>query len=585
MERVTNLCKQHPYITVFLIAFIPRLFFMLGISTMSISGDEIFSFWPAAKIAGYNWSGVMEQYRYYGIGYTLLLVPFFKFIRNPVVLYRTLVILMVLFQSLCAPICCHLLRRFFHISKNSLLILPSIAVSYMIPMRAVYTYPEFLYDLLIWIIIWIMLKLSIVTEKKEKLGFTILLWVITAYTCTVHTRGVTVICAIVLSALIYQTITKKRLLNWPATIMLAAFALVFYKVGINLLMQFLDVQHSVQNTTVSVGSSVIHLLLKQPKSWMSFIAIIVGQFNEAIMMSFGLAVPVTWAFARIGFSKKYWTHDNYPALIVGWFCIVSLIITIGGHAIGQTPAVYEAMFKNGNWDAFRSVTYGRYFAAYAAPFLMVGLYLLYGEEMRKSILRPALITSGILQLYFVINIIPYINHFNGSVWSYAPFFLTRGFVDNISTAAYLTGTFFVFGLQVLYFWLSEKNKTQWILLIVCGGLLYIYGFNCFYHEGYRSKQNMEMTETGINYLRTIPKDTYIYVENVPAGTGGQGIAWLYQFAMPDQPIEIYSKDVPSEENVVIVTSNENDQTLIDEGFKLKKIGGGWYVYEKTGENS
>ncbi|UNT93752.1 hypothetical protein [Allobaculum sp. Allo2] len=44
---------------------------------MSISGDEIFSFWPAAKLAGYDWSGVMEGYRYYGFGYTALLTPFF----------------------------------------------------------------------------------------------------------------------------------------------------------------------------------------------------------------------------------------------------------------------------------------------------------------------------------------------------------------------------------------------------------------------------------------------------------------------------------------------------------------------------
>ncbi|WP_276930804.1 hypothetical protein [Faecalibaculum rodentium] len=585
MKKVVTFCKEHPYISVFLIAFLPRLLFIFDINTMSISGDEIFSFWPAAKLAGYDWSDVMEKYRYYGIGYTLLLAPFFQLIKNPVVLYRTLVILMALFQSLCAPLCCHLMRRFFHVRNTKFLILASTATVFMTPIRAVYTYPEFLYDLLIWVIVWILLKLSTIADNKKRMGFTILLWTVTGYACTVHTRGVTIVAAVLAAALIYQLTLKKKLLNWPVTIILAAAAILFYKFGISLLMSFLNVQHAVGNTSIPTGGRAIMLFLTEPKTWTAFAAIVIGQFNEAIMMSLGLAVPVTWAFAKTAFSKKEWTEVHHPVLLAGWFCIIALIITIGGQAISQASSVYEAMLNGGDWDAFRNVTYGRYFAAYAAPLLMVGLYLLRKPEMRQKVLQPALITTALLQGYFVFNIIPYINHFNGSVWSYAPFFFTRGFQDNISTAAYLAGTFAVFGLQIIYAVLSMKNRAQWILPMVCIGLIYVYGFNCLYHEGYRSRQNAKATQAGVAYLQTLPANTTIYIEDVPAGSAGQGVAWLYQFALPDRAVQIYKEEVPSQSEAVVVTNDDDDQILKKAGYDSRKLSDGWFVYERTGENS
>lgn len=550
---------------------------------MSISGDEIFSFWPAAKLAGYDWSGVMDKYRYYGVGYTLLLAPFFQLIKDPVVLYRTLVIIMALFQSLCAPLCCHLLRRFFHVRNIRFLILVSTATVFMTPIRAVYTYPEFLYDLLIWVIVWILLKLSTITENKKRMGFTILLWAVTGYACTVHTRGVTIVAAILAASLIYQITLKKKLLNWPVTIILAISALLFYKFGISLLMQYLNVQHAVGNTSIPTGT--LKLFLTEPKTWTAFAAIVIGQFNEAIMMSLGLAVPIVWAFAKTAFGRKQWTAENQPVILAGWFCIIALTITIGGQAISQTSYVFEAMFNGGDWDAFRNITYGRYFAAYAAPLLMTGLYLLRKKEMRQLVMKPALITAALLQGYFVFNIIPYINHFNGSVWSYAPFFFTRGFQDNISTAAYLAGTFAVFGLQVVYALLSVKNKSQWILPLICIGLVYVYGFNCLYHEGYRSRQNAEATEAGIAYLQSLPEDTTIYIKDVPAGSAGQGIAWLYQFALPDRPIQVIKEEAPTEQNAVVIMDEPEAPMLNQTEFESREISDGWYVYERTGENS
>ena len=576
MKKIWEFCLRHPYWIAFLAAFIPRVIFALGINTMSISGDEIFSFWPAAKLAGYDWNGVMSGYRYYGFGYTAVLVPFFLLIRNPVILYKTLVLLMVLFQSLAAPIASHLMKRFFHVKKASLIIIAGIVCSYCVGLRAVYTYPEFLYDLLVWIIVWILLILS----EKPSLKWTVILWAVTVYACTVHSRGVTLVFAILAAAILYQIWFRKPLLNWWATILLACAALFLYRFGIQYVLSFLGINHPVANTTVPLQSGSLALLVGEPKSWISWFYIILGQLNEGIMMSAGLAVPAVWILMKMIFSKQEKIKRNRGILCIGVFCFVAIIITIGGQSITELPSVYEAMFNNGNWDAFRMITYLRYYAPYASPLLLCAICAFRNKERLQSILVPSIVTSLLLQGLFVLLVVPYINHFNGSVWSYAPYYGTRGFVDNISTAAYLAGVFVVLALQIFYLILLKKNLRRMILPLSAAVMVYVYGFNCANHESYRSRQNAQAIEQGVDYLNEHSIHSNIYVANVPAGSAGQGVVWLYQFALPDVAVQEYTS-VPQEENAVVITNTDSDENLIDKGFKPSALDDGWFIYERN----
>lgn len=576
MKKFWELCLRHPYWTAFLAVFIPRLIFTVGIKTMSISGDEIFSFWPAAKLAGYDWSGVMEGYRYYGFGYTALLTPFFLLIRDPAVLYKTLVVLMALFQSLTAPLVCYLMKRFFHVTNPLRRIISGIVCSFCVALRAVYTYPEFLYDFLIWSIVWILLILT----EKASLKWTIFLWVVTGYAITVHSRGITLVFAILAAAVLYQIWFKKPLLDWRVTIVLAVAALLFYKFGIQFVLNYLGMNRPVGNTSVTVKSGTLSLFLGEPKSWISWFYIILGQLNEGIMMSAGLAVPAVWILMKMFFSKAERINENRQILCVAVFSFAAIIITIGGQSITELSAVYEAMFTNGNWDAFRMVTYLRYYGAYASPLLMAAICAFQNKERLQSILVPSIVTSLLLQGLFVILVVPYINHFNGSVWSYAPFFGTRGFVDNISTAAYLAGVFAMLLLQGVYLLLLKKNFKKWILPLAALVMIYVYGFNCIHHEGYRSRQNAQAVEEGIAYIKKNAADRTIYVANVPAGSAGQGVAWLYQFALPDIPVQEYTS-APEEDNAVVITNTDTDQNLLDQGFQPTALNDGWFIYERN----
>ena len=143
-RALQSICRNKYIWLAFAIAFLPRLFFVLQSVPVSIGGDEIFAMGPAAKLVGYDWSGVMQDYRYYGYGYTVLLIPFFKLILDPVLLYRMIVLLMALAQSVSAPISYHLMKKYLHVDNEKILCVSSICCSYLVAVRAVYTYPEFI---------------------------------------------------------------------------------------------------------------------------------------------------------------------------------------------------------------------------------------------------------------------------------------------------------------------------------------------------------------------------------------------------------------------------------------------------------
>ena len=238
------------------------------------------------------------------------------------------------------------------------------------------------------------------------------------------------------------------------------------------------------------------------------------------------------------------------------------------------------MFNNGNWDAFRMITYLRYYAPYASPLLLCAICAFRNKERLQSILVPSIVTSLLLQGLFVLLVVPYINHFNGSVWSYAPYYGTCGFVDNISTAAYLAGVFVVLALQIFYLILLKKNLRRMILPLSAAVMVYVYGFNCANHESYRSRQNAQAIEQGVDYLNEHSIHSNIYVANVPAGSAGQGVVWLYQFALPDVAVQEYTS-VPQEENAVVITNTDSDENLIDKGFKPSALDDGWFIYERN----
>lgn len=599
-EKIKSHVNKYGYVWIaFLVAFLPRLLFLLNTYTLSISGDEIFAMWPAAKMVGYDWSGVMEDYRYYGYGYSVLLIPFFALIKNPVVLYRSLVLIMILAQSLSAPICCHLMKNYFEIDNKIVLCLAGIASSYLVAVRAVYTYPEFIYTFIIWLIVWALLKLT-KCSKKQELPVTILVIGLAAYALTVHSRGVTIWLALCVVIVFYVWVYRESIINWKSIVICGVFGIASYvaaKGGIQYVLNYIGggTAADVSNTSVNVSVSLFDTI-KDSVSWTTWLNIIMGQLNEALINTGGIAAAIVlallmllWnAFLRkkeiIGNREVGETEDfDYkPYIIVSTFCLSAVLITIGGQSFTWLRGALRST-QGADPDSFRAFTYFRYYGAYVGPLLMCGIaYFTKKKELLDWVKGRAIFATILLQGYWVLCIIPLIRDFSGCVWSYAPYSLTKGFRDEIRILSYLPGTIMIFLVLGLSYFLIKKKKEQWILGILCAILIYSYGYNAMYHEGDRGKLNYEAVVDGCNMIKEMQENGIdiekVYVEKTQPANGGQTITYTYQYNLLEIPV-ISGVPTGENENAIFICVNAADyEYLLDEGYKLIEITDSQYMY-------
>lgn len=584
--------KSKKYIWIaFLVAFLPRMLFLYRTHTMSISGDEIFSMWPAAKLAGYHWEGVMESYRYYGYGYSVLFVPLMMLIKNPVVLYRCMVFLMILAQSVIAPISCHLMKAYLKIDDERVLCLSGIACSYLVAVRAVYTYPEFIYVLTVWLSVWVLLKL-IYAEGRTKIIYTAVLFILLTYGLTVHSRGVALWAALAGVILFYFWVYRKSIVSIPTCVILGGVGYIASKKGIEILLDYLGNGQisQVSNTSVKISAGMFDIL-RDPGSWTAWLNIIMGQLNEALINTVGIAAAVViilsallWKAAR---RKKEIVNnqevDYRPYVVAGIFCLLAVVITIGGQSVTWLLGVLSAMRGEGE-DAFRAFTYFRYYGAYTGPLLMLGIgYCAKQTDMIEWVKGKALLTVGLLQGYWVLCILPLIYYYNGCVWSYAPYSFTKGFWDEIGLRSYLPGTLVIIAVSLLSYYLCYKKKYKGILAILCVILVYSYAYNAVCHEGDRGEINCQYVKEGCELAEYLQDEKeyegIIYVENTSVPLTGQSVASLYQFNLLDARVVA---DIPGDEDeaVFFCYYPEEHGELMEEGYSLVQISDRTYAYIK-----
>lgn len=587
----------------FAAAFLPRLIFVLLSDPVSIGGDEIFAMGPAAKLVGYDWSGVMQSYRYYGYGYTALLIPFFKFIHEPVLLYRMMVLLMALAQSASAPIAYHLMKKYLNVENEKILCISSICCSYLVAVRAVYTYPEFIYVFVMWLLAWVLLKLNAcVDDKRKKILYTVALVLVLFYASTVHSRATAVWMAVAFGIVYYGWVYRKALVSVPVCLVMGAGAFVVSQKGIDAVLNYFvkAASSNVSNTGVSLP---IGNLLEDVKTWPAWVTIIMGQLNEAVIVTGGLAIFAVVAILILlwkGFVRKKADgeeiHKINPYLVIGSVFLAAVVATIGGQSISWLAGVRDAMFFDGDPDQYRAVTYFRYYGAYVGPLLMIGIaYFYHKKEMFGKLYPVVCVITALLQGYWVLCILPYISEFNGSCWDFAPYSLTKGFEDTIRLRTYLPGTLVVFLVMLVSYILYKKKKTHIILGLLCVMLVYCYCYNAVYHEGYRGQKNYSYVDDSVRLLKNLEQDgalpDKIYVEDASVEGTGQQTKYLYQFCMMDK--QVFS-ELPSgndKEAIYLCQNPDEYNNLTNEGYLLGQVAEQEYIYvlgenlqEKIGEN-
>ena len=576
----------------FLICLIPRLLFLKDVYPLNVTGDETFMFMPAATWAGLDWSGNAGSYRYYGYGFVALLTPLFKYIESPVGLYRIIVGFMILFQALVGPISYHIMKKYFSMKNNLLTVAVSVACSYLVFLRAVYVYNEFIYDLFVWLIFLCLLELLQNQKNKvKKAVLTGILMVLLVYEMTIHSRAVALWIALAVTVLFYLWVYRRCILSIPVTFILGGIGYFFSQKGIDYIVNmFTNAASSseIGNTSVSFSISSIFTSVKAGIGW---IYIVLGQINSMILVTGGIAI----IGAMIGchmlwkslFRKKEIVEGTYLTrnyFLVFTFGLAASAITILGQAFSWLPGVIQTIESGQATDGMRAVTYLRYYGIYFVPVFMLGIvWCVQNKNKLRAYLIPIGLITLVLEGFWTVFIVPYISDFNGTSWDSNVFSLTKGWEDTIRIRSYLPAIAITVIFLAVFCVLILKRKYTLSIVLLCVLLVYSYGFNCIYHEGERGQINYSYVDKSYEIFQklkgqAVPEE--LYVDNTSFPETGQSLVSQCQFMLKDEKI-IAGIPWNAEKTTIFITCDPRENThLLKNGFLCARLDKNEYWYVK-----
>lgn len=183
-----------------------RVFYITKVKGPFVWTDELGYWGHAANLTGNSWAGVMNGMAWYAFGYSLWLMPLFLITDQVLLMSRLAVLLNVVFSVLIFGLAVRVIRRLSDSSDPFFVGAAAFAAtSYSALLFQSYiTWGETLISLLVWAILYVMLRL----EERPTLGKSLLLGFLLGYAYMVHNRMIAVIGAVFLTLLILVLIKK-----------------------------------------------------------------------------------------------------------------------------------------------------------------------------------------------------------------------------------------------------------------------------------------------------------------------------------------------------------------------------------------
>ncbi len=334
--------------------------------------DEIYSISGAAFFAGYDWSNYMSLHKFYNFGYTMLLAPIYKIFTNPVVIYRAMLFVNVLFFGAMVLLIYHIARKYLKTNRmNSIVITLVCSCNSIVLFFKGFIYNELPLALITWLTIYLLLELSQSTGRKRVL-LSAILGMVTAYAYLVHSRCLILFVSLGLLVLLYLLIYKKWLVQ-PVSFG-AVFGIFFYLEKI--LLNYVQTNLYLKDGTVVMPNSVEHMATG---TWQYATLTSLEGIKRLILQFFSLAGTVSietgGLFTVISAVFLYYLCKNFKKIKGGEECEKTFILAIFSFVSLWGMVACISLFGASN-GKIRFLLYSRYFAPFLGPFLLMGLAFL-----------------------------------------------------------------------------------------------------------------------------------------------------------------------------------------------------------------
>lgn len=176
--------------------------------------DEVNTLAIPAALTGEYWNLLKINFMniYYGWGGAILYYPLFVIIKEPIILYRSIIMLNSLFLSIIPCIVYIILEKYFQITNRKLKLLSAFFIG-LYPgtfSMSQYAWNEIWVRVITWILLLILLK-TIHEVKKKKLN-NLILGILIAYAYAIHGRML-ILVFIIIIIYIFGKIIKKNFFN------------------------------------------------------------------------------------------------------------------------------------------------------------------------------------------------------------------------------------------------------------------------------------------------------------------------------------------------------------------------------------
>lgn len=567
---------------------------------MRVTGDELFLFALPAKLAGLDWSGCMYNYRYYGYGFSIFLVPLFKLIEEPLILYRIVLIMVAIIQSIIPLMCCYILKNVFRIKDKKINIMITFCCSFCVALYNGYMYNEHIYIIYVWCSFFCLVKvLSKERDIKHKVLWSIGLGLSFVGAQTIHQRALT-LCLGYIVVYIFMLLFIKRKAGY-ASIVLVIYAIGYYcdrkLVEWNTKFLFSEQIQSGESSVSNLQNTDVTQILKINDSFWTdsvyidaAIEILISNINNWNIFTFGVAA---FSLVLIGvYLKKIFQNKlnetDIKIVAIGVFSIACIFITLAGLINSWGWGIGAAHIANDpTADSLRGLVYLRYFIAYYPACMMAVLVFIYKNkaEYLKN-LRYTIMISGLCMSLWLKMVVDFVQNNNRTLGCLKNYVFYSKYTDEVTIREYLIGVLIVIIIFGVLWYIVKTKSFVLFMLVLCLLSTYQYTYNAVRESGMIGKINYLHSDGSrelIQSLRAENIEFEIYADKVIIKADRQDFLHQIQFMNMKEKIQagIPPKDT---ENVIFITITEKTkEELIKSGYVKYAVDDNEYVYVKGAE--
>lgn len=579
-------------IIIFLFCFLSHECINFVMKTLASVPTEMALLSWAEYIAGHDWSELLSNTDYFGVGFYVICYPFVALIKDRYILHQVILAFVCILETIPSILCYKILRKDFNIEDKVYCFIVAIAISFFDVVYTVTALNEHPLKIILWIIVYMVLRIIGTDKKSKKIIYTVIISVLLCYSLTIHSRAILTVMAFVFVVAAYFIIYKKWLVQPVAFILTIAPLYIGSKKLVKYVVSFLwrtSDSSGLRNSDGAAGKTLGMIkYLFQENGIRGFVNTISAQLFSGNVYSFGvLNIMLIVFFIILFLALKYrkdeskHTEINRKVFFVFVFLMTAACITVVADAF---YTLLGATILIGRGQGAKFYFFLRYFFYYLSPVLCVlaGMYYYMKDcTLTRKIIKIAERIFELDALYVLISIMPTAWGTNSpkldALYYMAPF-SGRKYGTYMSKFDFYIAVFVIIMAYVIMYHFTKAERKKFYLIVLAAvfayeyyyvSLVYDYGLaerNYYYIDAYKEKiYNSEE-------YRDVNNNLYIINNSF--------LSQITQYEMPDRVVH-YGDDYNMSDGVLLVSSKLTWGQVTQHKFRyMYKLDNNEYIYSK-----